>query len=1040
MEKRKMILTIVVTVLVLMSGSAWGTDYYVDGTNGSDAYDGLAAVWNGTNGPKATIGGAINASSNGDTIIVAEGTYFGDWDAGFKPNCKVYEDLVWIPPINPQGKNIIITSTDPDDDDVVANTIISGWWAGIPIDDCDEQCKPCADGWLTACQFENGETSDCEIKGFTILAGQSHELPPWEVACAAIECTNNSFPTITKCSFPTNEEHDITAIYCKSTSSGSMKIQDCIFSGLDSGSIPADDGVIEIKGASGAEILNCTIENNDNFSFGVYCINDGSDYPGNVTVKNSTITGCPIGLWYNGDSTLTISDYCYIVDNDNRGIEFDGSNGGSIKVSNCNISGNGDNSKDGGGIYVYGNASSSIISNCIFEENYGDCGGGLAVKESSSLDVNNSVFQGNKADDGGGLHNQDSFIDVTGCTFIGNSADSFGGGGIYTYAAFYDADSEIVNCIFWNNIALGSADGNQIGLDKPNASVSVDYSNVQGGEGDVYNRLDRGTLNWGEVGDNIDEPPRFTQLGYFAGDDRGALDFDGDNDYVALSENAVTTTEFTISGWANHYGEGGGESNSNKLFVQRDNAVGNNKSAIGLTTDNSGSALASIRSSSGSTQVLDYPRKPYNEWHHYAITVDSANFIFYIDGVEVDSTSNNQSGDYTTSIDHVYIGRNAYSGHPLAESFNGLIDEVMIFNAALSSDEIKDLHERGGDWAMEQTTRLVSYWRLDEDSGQVASDEVSSSSNHGQLGTESYADDSDPAWVTGRVEADDSDAVWALGDYHLLSDSPCIDTGDPDGDYSGQTDIDGEPREMDGDGDEEQPGVSATVDMGADEFSNLISYWKFDEGTGPTAYDSLGYNDGTLTGPPFWTTGIIDGALDFDGVNDYVQVSDEDSLEPDHITVAAWVYRESTSTKDAILQKGSTHFDDDRNGYIFRITESSHATNPNKATFHIVVNNGCPSAPPSTTGIGEDTWYHIAATYNGSYIRMYVNGNEEGTATSETGTIDYTGGYQDFKIGVTEEGHGVFHNYFDGKIDDVRVYGRALSEDEIEDICGLGIE
>ena len=521
MEKRKMILTIVVTVLVLMSGSAWGTDYYVDGTNGSDAYDGLAAVWNGTNGPKATIGGAINASSNGDTIIVAEGTYFGDWDAGFKPNCKVYEDLVWIPPINPQGKNIIITSTDPDDDDVVANTIISGWWAGIPIDDCDEQCKPCADGWLTACQFENGETSDCEIKGFTILAGQSHELPPWEVACAAIECTNNSFPTITKCSFPTNEEHDITAIYCKSTSSGSMKIQDCIFSGLDSGSIPADDGVIEIKGASGAEILNCTIENNDNFSFGVYCINDGSDYPGNVTVKNSTITGCPIGLWYNGDSTLTISDYCYIVDNDDQGIYFDGSNGGSIDVSNCVIAGHQPpvSPRDGGGIYIKSASSPSSISNCIFEENYGNCGGGLAVKESSSLDIKNSVFQGNTASQGGGgLHNQDSFIDVTGCTFIGNSTSVFGGGGIYTYEASYAADTDIDNCIFWNNIA--DDDGNQIGCGGSNYDVSVDYSDVQGGPNDVYDPHEN--LDWGvgNIGyDEVEDDPLFVTDDYHLTED-----------------------------------------------------------------------------------------------------------------------------------------------------------------------------------------------------------------------------------------------------------------------------------------------------------------------------------------------------------------------------------------------------------------------------------------------------------------------------------------------------------------------------------------
>ena len=71
--------------------------------------------------------------------------------------------------------------------------------------------------------------------------------------------------------------------------------------------------------------------------------------------------------------------------------------------------------------------------------------------------------------------------------------------------------------------------------------------------------------------------------------------------------------------------------------------------------------------------------------------------------------------------------------------------------------------------------------------------------------------------------------------------------------------------------------------------SGLIAYWEFDEGGGTIAYDSAGDNNGTIYGA-VWTTGQIDGALSFDGVDDYVDVSDSASLDiTAEITIGAWV-------------------------------------------------------------------------------------------------------------------------------------------------------
>ncbi len=175
----------------------------------------------------------------------------------------------------------------------------------------------------------------------------------------------------------------------------------------------------------------------------------------------------------------------------------------------------------------------------------------------------------------------------------------------------------------------------------------------------------------------------------------GAMKFDGINDYVALPNLAVTTTEFTISVWANHLGMGGGQDHVNQIFSQRHNSTGDNYPAISLhteatveqTTKYSGAA---IRSTLGSAQTLIADWQPYNEWHHYAMTVSAEYFIFYIDGVEADRTINNQNGNYDLLAQQTFIGKAYYSGTD-RRFFNGLIDEVRIYDIALSADEIRDL-------------------------------------------------------------------------------------------------------------------------------------------------------------------------------------------------------------------------------------------------------------------------------------------------------------------------------------------------------------
>ncbi len=171
------------------------------------------------------------------------------------------------------------------------------------------------------------------------------------------------------------------------------------------------------------------------------------------------------------------------------------------------------------------------------------------------------------------------------------------------------------------------------------------------------------------------------------------LALDGSGDYVDFSSYFVTTTEFTIAAWANQYGPGGGVDAENPIIQQRDDDsyVSSTDSSIILYTERSiGStepyAGAFIRTS-GWGQLLTDPMRPYNQWHHYAVTVDPSEIIYYIDGSEVDRAANTQTGNYVTDIDHVSIGKHSYRGADRA-FFNGTIDDVQIYDEALDADAV----------------------------------------------------------------------------------------------------------------------------------------------------------------------------------------------------------------------------------------------------------------------------------------------------------------------------------------------------------------
>lgn len=198
----------------------------------------------------------------------------------------------------------------------------------------------------------------------------------------------------------------------------------------------------------------------------------------------------------------------------------------------------------------------------------------------------------------------------------------------------------------------------------------------------------------------------------------------------------------------------------------------------------------------------------------------------------------------------------------------------------------------------------------------------------------------------------------------------------------------------------------------------LVSHWKFNEGSGTTAYDSAGDNDGALkNGAGYATDGVCGYALELDGEDDYCEVPDDDTLDiTDEITIEAWINPEVTSVR-YVVQKGWFAGQTGVGGVY------SLDLFPGKLRGVLVEPDGTFHGLVGTTIIKIGEWQHIAMTWDGSTQKVYYNGNLENSA-SFTGSIATSTG--EVLIGR----YGSL--YFEGLIDDVRIYNKGLTADEIE--------
>jgi len=231
--------------------------------------------------------------------------------------------------------------------------------------------------------------------------------------------------------------------------------------------------------------------------------------------------------------------------------------------------------------------------------------------------------------------------------------------------------------------------------------------------------------------------------------------------------------------------------------------------------------------------------------------------------------------------------------------------------------------------------------------------------------------------------------------------------------------------------------------------NNLVGYWKMNEGEGTQTKDSSGKeNNGVLNGGGLWVGGKYNKAIQFNGVDSYVEVPDSNSLDVTReITIAAWInLKELTGNadQDMILNKEgipyeiAVHDNTGPDDGIHTCGKSTDQIPPYNFAFYLGGVSGLPNhncgwkdgGGPVPTNI----WTHVAVTYDGSVVRTFINGIMQKEYTGVSGLIDTRDtavriGARGSPAPATQANQGAL---FNGVIDEVMIYNKGLPKGGIE--------
>ena len=226
--------------------------------------------------------------------------------------------------------------------------------------------------------------------------------------------------------------------------------------------------------------------------------------------------------------------------------------------------------------------------------------------------------------------------------------------------------------------------------------------------------------------------------------------------------------------------------------------------------------------------------------------------------------------------------------------------------------------------------------------------------------------------------------------------------------------------------------------------AKLIGYWKLDENSGASTADSSGYGNNGIINGAVWTGGKSGAALSFDGIDDYVLCAERKGtgpgtypaeLMPAKFTVSCWTKLDNFAYFSSFVGNGMDTGDDECGFFLYNWGWEGE----NERDFGLAIRTEGGMYYVETPNIYEtNKWYHLAATYDGANVIIYVDGKLSVGPTNVGGPIRWVSAASDnyperFAIGVwLDPGYAL---WIDGVIDEVSYWDQALPESEIKKLA-----
>lgn len=218
-------------------------------------------------------------------------------------------------------------------------------------------------------------------------------------------------------------------------------------------------------------------------------------------------------------------------------------------------------------------------------------------------------------------------------------------------------------------------------------------------------------------------------------------------------------------------------------------------------------------------------------------------------------------------------------------------------------------------------------------------------------------------------------------------------------------------------------GVVTITDDDNTAIPGLVAAYGFNENTGTTTADASGNgHTGTIAGATWTTAGRNGNALSFNGTTSMVSVADTALLDVTRVTLMAWVRPSALGNWNTAIMKETT------NGLAYALYAEDNVSRP-AAYINVGAND---RSSNGTAALVTNTWAHLAMTFDGTAIRVYVNGVLVRT-TNVSGSLITSN--SPLRIG----GNSIWGEFFAGVIDDVRVYNRALTLAEVQTSMNTGV-